>query len=272
MRSRTRHDALHERLQVFGTDAAAFAAATHLGDVDAQLARHPPDRRRRRRRRACRRRRLVTRWGRRWSLASAAVDVHDFAALLPRSLLGLLNVCAGLDVGCLRLGLRGLAFAAVALGARGAAGFCLRIGRSLLAHAAFFGSCGRLLLRCVRRCLRARFGAFGRRRCTGGVVHREDQLPDLDLVALLDLDLADGAGDVRRDFDRRLVGLELEHRLVFRQGVTGLDQDPDHVAGGHVLAQFRNLEFSCHSSLSDRFRRPSAQHDDSMTRRHDVFW
>ena len=50
-----------------------------------------------------------------------------------------------------------------------------------------------------------------------------------------------------RHFDRGLVGLELEDRLVLRDRVARLDQHADDVAGGDVLAQFGKLEFCRHA-------------------------
>ena len=50
----------------------------------------------------------------------------------------------------------------------------------------------------------------------------EDRLADLDLVAVLDLDLFHHAGDRRRHFDGRLVGFELEDRLIFLERVARL--------------------------------------------------
>ena len=75
--------------------------------------------------------------------------------------------------------------------------------------------------------------------------HQHD-LPDLDLVSRLHLDVGDDAADVRRHFDRRLVGLELEHRLVLLDGVprlhqnandiTRCDEHADHIALLDVFA------------------------------------
>ncbi len=62
--------------------------------------------------------------------------------------------------------------------------------------------------------------AAGRLRLVGrrsAVVDGEDRLADLHLVAGLDLDFLDPAGHRRRHLDRRLVGLELEDRLIFRR-------------------------------------------------------
>ena len=57
-----------------------------------------------------------------------------------------------------------------------------------------------------------------------GVVHGQDDRADLDLVALLDPDFLDDAGDRRRHLDGGLVGLELEDRLLARDRVADLDQ------------------------------------------------
>ena len=46
-------------------------------------------------------------------------------------------------------------------------------------------------------------------------------------------------GDGRRHFDRRLVGLELDERLIYGDRVADLHQQAQDVAALHVLAQFR---------------------------------
>ena len=74
--------------------------------------------------------------------------------------------------------------------------------------------------------------------------HGQDDRADLDLVALLDPDFLDGAGDRRRHLDGGLVGLELEHRLIAGDGVADVDHHAHHVAAGDVLAQLGNFEFS----------------------------
>ena len=61
-----------------------------------------------------------------------------------------------------------------------------------------------------------------RRLRRGAVAERQHDLADLDLVALLDLDLLHRAADARRHFDGRLVGLELEDRLILLDGVAAL--------------------------------------------------
>jgi hypothetical protein len=60
-------------------------------------------------------------------------------------------------------------------------------------------------------------------------------LADLHLVARLDLDVLHDAADVRRDFDRRLVRLELEDRLILLQRIAGLHQQADNIAARDVL-------------------------------------
>ena len=118
-----------------------------------------------------------------------------------------------------------------------------------------------------RGCGAAAFGAAPRlrrrrrRRCRRRVVHGQDDGADLDLVALLDLDLLDDAGDRRGHFDRRLVGLELEHRLIARDRVADLDQHAGDVAAGDVLAQFGNFEFrhSCPPRVRPRATGHEAQ-------------
>ena len=87
------------------------------------------------------------------------------------------------------------------------------------------GACGACRCGCGLPCAGAAasgFGAFAARRLqpcapwhrcarsAGTVFKRQHRLARLDLVAGLDLDLGDLAGDVRRHFDRRLVGFELE--------------------------------------------------------------
>ena len=229
----TRHHAADVRLHVFGTDASTGPAAREARNVNAQLARQAAHRRRRGRGherrigwfRGCRRRRL---------LAGATIDIDDLTALLPGRVFGLL-----------RLGLLGLALAAVFSGARGATGCRLGIGRRFLAEPTFFGRSGRLRFR-----LRGGLGFLGGGLRSATLVERQHDLSDFDLVPLLDLHLAHRAVDVGRDFDRRLVGFQLQHRLVFLQRVAGLDEDSHYFAGADVLAELWNLEFSQLSLLA----------------------
>ena len=74
------------------------------------------------------------------------------------------------------------------------------------------------------------------------IVDAENRLADAHFVAGFDLDLLDLARDRRGHFDGRFVGLELEDRLILRQGVAGLDQDAQHVAWSDVFAQFGKCE------------------------------
>ena len=76
-----------------------------------------------------------------------------------------------------------------------------------------------------------------------------DHGADLDLVALLDLDLLDDARHRRGHFDRGLVGLEFQDRLIARDRVADVDEHAGHVAAGDVLSQFGNFEFG-HPSRS----------------------
>ena len=103
---------------------------------------------------------------------------------------------------------------------------------------------------------RLRRGACGAA-CAGAVVDAEDRLADLDLVAGLDLDLLDGAGDRRRHFDRRLVGFELEDRLFLGDRVARLHQHAQDVAGLDVLAELWECEIVRPSYVRDD-RRDSA--------------
>src|SRR4029079_10048989 len=79
------------------------------------------------------------------------------------------------------------------------------------------------------------------------VVDSKNHLPDFHLVALLDFDLADRSRHRRRHFDRGLVGLELEDRLIHRERVARLDQQAQDVAGRHVLTKLwqREIRHSC---------------------------
>ena len=73
-----------------------------------------------------------------------------------------------------------------------------------------------------RRLASAASARRGRPGGRGAVVDAEDRLADFDLVAGFDFDVFDFPGDRRGHFDRRLVGFELEDRLIFRQRVAGL--------------------------------------------------
>ncbi len=76
----------------------------------------------------------------------------------------------------------------------------------------------------------------------GAGVDAQNHLTDLHLLADLDLDVDHGAGHRRRHFNRRLVGLQLENRLFFRQDVARFDQDTEHVARCDVFAKLGECE------------------------------
>ena len=79
-------------------------------------------------------------------------------------------------------------------------------------------------------------------------VDGQDRLPDRDPVARLHLDIDHQAGYRRRHFNRGLVGLEFENRLLLRDHLARLDQHTQHVARRNVLAQFGESEVSRHRS------------------------
>ncbi len=113
--------------------------------------------------RGCRRRRL---------LAGAAIDIDDLAALLPGRVFGLL-----------RLGLLGRALAAVFRGARGATGCRWGSADAFWLSPPSSGAAG---------CdfgFEAASASLPAPRCAT-LVERQHELPDLDLVPRLDLDLA----------------------------------------------------------------------------------
>src|SRR6185503_14505682 len=269
-------------LDVLDRDASAGPAAVDLVDVDAELARHPAHRRRRRRRRhvARGRGRLGGRPRAAVDVDHLAIVLRTLACLIaclrPRLRVGVLRRGAranrlvlharlvgtgrlvrrlhvGLHVGdfvAVRLvALARVAFGLVALGRR--LGIARRRARLRLLRFRRFvalrrgrGFFGRLLLRLFS--LRRRRLPFAFRFGRAAIVDRENRLADLDLVAFLDLDLLHLAGDRGGDLDGRLVGLELEHRLVFFDRVAGFDEDAKDVAGRNVLAQLRKREVSRH--------------------------
>ena len=105
------------------------------------------------------------------------------------------------------------------------------------ALSSFFGSC-------FASCLGA--PSFPPGPPSRAVVEREHDLPDLHTLALLDLDFLDRAAHVRRHLDRRLVGFELEDRLVFLDRIPRRHQQTYDVAAGDVLAQFWKCEIGGH--------------------------
>ena len=200
----------------------------------------------------------------------AAADVDDVAV---RAVACAVGVCGGLrtDVGSLTPALSGLVDLIlrldVGLHVRGlVVGFVgprrLGLRRGLLRAGCvcllpcrlrrFAPSSAAALLGLRRRASSspARLSAAGA--AAGAVLDREDRLADLDLVARLDLDLFHRAGDRRRHFDRRLVGFELEDRLILRDRVAGLDQDAEDVAGFDLFAELGKREVSQRNRTSSR--------------------
>ena len=227
-------DLLRERLHVVFGDAAVRAGARDLRDVDADLARDAAHRRRgrrggrrrhRRRGRRCRRRRL------------ALADVDDRRALARRR-----RPCA----------------AASAAGALVFSASSCIVGRRASRRRPFpprRPDGGRRRRRGFLGGRRPFVGSrfVGRRRAA--VVDDQHDLTGLDLVAGLDLDFLDGAVDARRHFDGRLVGFELQHRLVLRR--CGRPASPARAAHRRAARPRRDWEVEiCHgrsrSGLSAR--------------------
>ena len=238
---------LDVRLHVLDRDAAVGPAARHFVDVDAELARHPAHRRRRRRRR---------RFGRgRGSAAGRAPRLMSTTLVAAIAAGGLRSDRRILHAGLVRPAStdpaprRRAAASSLPstvldrrLGA-GSAALRRRL-RRLRGFRAVRPPSPALRLSPAPASARLRRGG-----CAGAFVVAEDRLADLDLVAGLDLDLFDRAGDRRRHFDRRLVGFELEDRLILGDRVARLDQDAQDVAGVDVLAELGECEVS-HEDLS----------------------
>ena len=72
---------------------------------------------------------------------------------------------------------------------------------------------------------------------------------DLDGVALVDEQLADGAGERRRQLDERLRGLDLDEHLVDGDGVAGRDLPRDDLGLGQALADIGERELGVCSSV-----------------------
>src|SRR5438132_13411030 len=88
----------------------------------------------------------------------------------------------------------------------------------------------------------------------GGILHRlrlrqcaafkrEDDLSDLDLLALLDSDFLDYSGYRRRNFDNRLVSFKFHDGLALGNLGTWRNHPSDDTALLDVLAKFRQSEF-----------------------------
>ena len=65
---------------------------------------------------------------------------------------------------------------------------------------------------------------------SSALFYEEDDLTHLHLVAGVDTHLLDHAADRRGHFDRRLVGFELEDRLIALQRIAGLHHHAHDVA------------------------------------------
>ena len=123
----------------------------------------------------------------------------------------------------------------------------LRLARRFLTQAAF-----------LRRARLAGVSASRRQHpCAGAagfaaaapprVVDGQHDLTDLDPLPLLDADVLDGSGNARRDLDGRLVGFELEDRLILGDRVPRRDEHADNIAGGDVFAELGESEVCGHS-------------------------
>lgn len=69
------------------------------------------------------------------------------------------------------------------------------------------------------------------------VLHRENNLADLDLLALLDEDVFHSSADARGDFDHSFIGLELNDGLTFGDSRAGRDHQPHQIALMYVLTK-----------------------------------
>src|SRR5581483_2603310 len=216
--------------------------AGDLVDVDAELARKPPHRGRRGRRRH------LGSGGRLRRRTRAARDVDDFRSrrLRVAGLLGGWPLRSGLVPGVAARALDMLFEARLVRGnLRGG------VRGDGAAAALAVGLLPLLCLLCLRRGgRRLRRLRRGGRRGRAAFVHRQDRLADLHLLAGLHLDVLHLAGDRRGHFDGRLVGLELEDRLILLQRVARFDEHAQHVAGRDVLAEFGEIEVGGHVSLS----------------------
>ena len=81
------------------------------------------------------------------------------------------------------------------------------------------------------------------------LVHRQQKLTDGDLVALLDMNLLDHTGEIRRHLGGGLLGLQLHDRLVLLHRVAFGDQNGHHLSSFDVLSQLGELHFLCHPVL-----------------------
>src|SRR5206468_9109580 len=86
---------------------------------------------------------------------------------------------------------------------------------------------------------RGRLGTAGRT-----YIDLPKQRTDGDGLAVLGRDLAENTGGRRRHFDGDLVGLELDQRLVHRDGIAGFLEPAADGGFRHGLAERRNTNFS----------------------------
>ena len=87
---------------------------------------------------------------------------------------------------------------------------------------------------------RGRFGGGSRR----AFIDLPEQRADRDGFAILGDDVAERACGRGRDFDGDLVGLELDQRLIDRDGVAGLLEPTADGGFGHGFAERRHANFS----------------------------
>jgi hypothetical protein len=75
------------------------------------------------------------------------------------------------------------------------------------------------------------------------IFHREDNLPNLDLVAFLNANLLHLSAYRRRHFHDRLVGFELHHRLALADRCAGRDHQAHQVPLFNIFTKYGKLEF-----------------------------
>jgi myo-inositol catabolism protein IolC len=72
-------------------------------------------------------------------------------------------------------------------------------------------------------------------------------LPDRSFVASLHVNSLHSATHRRWDFDNSLIGFQFQYRLLFSDALSYGDQDLDHIAGFHALAQLGQYKLErCH--------------------------
>ena len=76
----------------------------------------------------------------------------------------------------------------------------------------------------------------------------DEHRPDRRDFALGDVDARDGSRGRRGDLDRRLVGLDLDERLVFRDLVPDRDEPARDLSLGQPLPEIRQLELVGHAA------------------------